>query len=322
MISNEIELKFEINTNDIASLKYYLEQWADCDEAEFSAISSALSPTKRSFTKQNLTNTYYDTSDYYLRNHGCGLRVRGCEDSSLVKRFEITLKRDKKSIAGLHERAEFNVDLPDSVPDLTVLPCHALPNGGDIAELQRDLRPLFTTNFERQVWLVSFASSEIEVALDQGQISSNNQSIPIKEVELEIKQGNKHDLFNFAIELSRFNLHLFSQSKASRGYRLLNNLALKKCDYAFSSQCDLPKLLEFWQQNEEYALEVDDLAYYKQTLNQVNDQLTNKLLSNEPEFVQWQAALLSISSLKAFAFSEINTKLKLMLVVEMNKTNI
>ncbi|MWN31199.1 MULTISPECIES: CYTH domain-containing protein [unclassified Gilliamella] len=319
-MSNEIELKFEINTNDIASLKYYLDQWADCDEAEFSA-SSALSSTKRCVTKQNLTNTYYDTSDYYLRNHGCGLRVRGGDDG-LVKRFEITLKRDKKSIAGLHERAEFNVDLPDSVPDLTVLPCHALPNDCDIAELQRNLLPLFTTDFERQAWLISFASSEIEVALDQGQISSNNQSIPIKEVELEIKQGNTHDLLNFAIELSRFNLHLFSQSKASRGYRLLNNLAPKKCAYALSSQCDLPKLLEFWQQNEEYALEVNDLEYYKQTLNQVNDQLTNKLLFNEPEFAQWQAALLVINSVKEFAFSEINTKLKLMLIIAINKTNV
>lgn len=319
-MSNEIELKFEINTNDIASLKNYLDQWADCDEAEFSA-SLALSSTKRSVTKQNLTNTYYDTSDYYLRNHGCGLRVRGCDDN-FTKRFEITLKRDKKSIAGLHERAEFNVDLPNSVPDLTVLPFHALPNDCDITELQQNLRPLFTTNFERQAWLISFASSEIEVALDQGQISSHNQSIPIKEVELEIKQGNKHDLLNFAIELSRFNLHLFSQSKASRGYRLLNNLPSKKCDYALSNQCDLPKLLEFWQQNEEYALEVDDLEYYKQTLNQVNDQLINKLLSNEIEFAQWQAALLVINSVKEFAFSEINTKLKLMLIIAINKTNV
>ncbi|MCO6552672.1 MAG: CYTH domain-containing protein [Gilliamella sp.] len=319
-MSNEIELKFEINTNDIASLKNYLDQWADCDEAEFSA-SLALSSTKRSVTKQNLTNTYYDTSDYYLRNHGCGLRVRGCDDN-FTKRFEITLKRDKKSIAGLHERAEFNVDLPNSVPDLTVLPFHALPNDCDITELQQNLRPLFTTNFERQAWLISFASSEIEVALDQGQISSHNQSIPIKEVELEIKQGNKHDLLNFAIELSRFNLHLFSQSKASRGYRLLNNLPSKKCDYALSNQCDLPKLLEFWQQNEEYALEVDDLEYYKQTLNQVNDQLINKPLSNEIEFAQWQAALLVINSVKEFAFSEINTKLKLMLIIAINKTNV
>ncbi|NUF26681.1 CYTH domain-containing protein [Gilliamella sp. ESL0254] len=312
-MSNEIELKFEINTSDIASFKSFLDQWSDCDEAEFSAISS----TKRSFTKLNLTNTYYDTNDHYLRNHGCGLRVRGSDDG-LVKRFEITLKRDKKSIAGLHERAEFNVDLPDSVPDLTVLPCHALPNGCDVALLQRDLQPLFTTDFERQAWLISFANSEIEVALDQGQISSNNQSIPIKEVELEIKQGNKQDLLNFAIELTRFNLHLFSQSKASRGYRFLNNLAPKKCVYALSSQCDLSELLEFWQQNEEYALEVDDLAYYLQTLNQVNDQLTNKPLSHEPEFAQWQTALLSVNSLKAFAFSEINTKLKLMLIASMH----
>ncbi|OCG22112.1 MULTISPECIES: CYTH domain-containing protein [unclassified Gilliamella] len=312
-MSNEIELKFEINTSDIASLKNFLEQWADCDEAELSAILSA----KRSSAKLNLINTYYDTRGYYLRNNHCGLRVRECEDNN-KKQFEITLKCDSKSVAGLHERTEFNAELPNSEPDLTVLPYSALPDNCNIGWLQKDLLPLFSTNFLRQAWLISFATSEIEVVLDQGEIKSNGKVKIIQEVELELKQGSKQDLLNFAIELSRFHLHLFSQSKASRGYRLLNNQSIRKYPYDTSIQYDISNLLEFWQQNEEYALEVNDLEGYQQTLNQVDHLLKDKLISHEPEFTQWQMAKLSVHSVKDFAYSEINTKLKLMLIALIN----
>jgi triphosphatase len=311
-MSNEIELKFEINNSDIAALQLYLNQWAHSDELEFSAISNQ----KRTFSQLTLFNTYYDTVDYYLRHHGCGLRVRTSNDSTITH-FEITLKRDKKTIAGLHERAEFNADLPNSVPNLTVLPHSALPANCDIERLQQDLLPLFSTDFKRQVWLISFASSEIEVALDQGEIHSNGKIKIIQEVELEIKQGNKQDLLNFALELSRFHLHLFSQSKAARGYYLLKNVPLEICQFDPQVHQDLVQLLKFWQQNEEYALEVNDLELYQQTLNQINYILIDKHLPLEPEFTQWQMALLSINSVKEFAFSEINTKLKLMLIANL-----
>lgn len=311
-MSNEIELKFEIKQQDIANLQLFLNQWTSSDEIEFSTLSTK----KRVCNQLKLTNTYYDTPDYFLRNHGCGLRVRGSEDDRGMN-FELTLKSDGKAIAGLHERAEFNVALVSSKPDLTVLPRQALPANCDIEQLQQDLKPLFTTNFKRQTWLVAFANSEIEVALDQGEIISNHQSKPILEVELEIKQGNKQDLLNFASELSRFHLHLFSQSKASRGYRLLQNYPLSKCAFDSTIEHNLWLLLQFWQQNEEYALETDDLVFYQQILNQVNQVLFAKYIALEPELSQWQKALLSINSVAEFAYSEINTKLKLLLIEQL-----
>ncbi|WP_085246638.1 CYTH domain-containing protein [Gilliamella mensalis] len=311
-MSNEIELKFEINNADITALQHYLNQWAHSDELEFAAISQQ----KRTFSQLTLCNTYYDTADYYLRHHGCGLRVRASNDSTTTH-FEITLKRDKKTIAGLHERAEFNVDLLNSEPDLAVLPYSALPDNCDIERLQQDLLPLFSTDFKRQVWLISFASSEIEVALDQGKINSNGKNKIIQEVELELKQGNKQDLLNFALELSRFHLHLFSQSKAARGYFLLENSLHKICQFDLQIHQDLAQLLKFWQQNEEYALEVNNLDLYQQTLNQINYILIDKNLSLEPEFTQWQMAIMTINSVEQFAFSEINTRLKLMLIANL-----
>lgn len=304
-MSNEIELKFQINQSDIEQLQNYLNQWVCCDEAEFSSQQHLVS-------QLNLTNTYYDTEDHFLRLNGCGLRIRTTETEQ-SKCFEITLKSKGNSVGGLHERIEINQPLPNDKLDLSVLPKDVLPNG------LTQLKPLFTTNFKRQTWLISFANSEIEVALDLGQITSNGQSMPIQEVELEIKQGNKQDLLNFAIELSRFNLHLFSQSKASRGYRLLDNLTLTPTILSSQIEQDLAGLLNFWQQNEEYALANNDLIFYKQLLIQINEILINKNLQIEPEFKQWQMAIPFIDSIKQFAYCEVNTKFKLMLMAEINK---
>lgn len=304
-MSNEIELKFQINQSDIEQLQNYLNQWVCCDEAEFSSQQHLVS-------QLNLTNTYYDTEDHFLRLNGCGLRIRTTETEQ-SKCFEITLKSKGNSVGGLHERIEINQPLPNDKLDLSVLPEEALPNG------LTQLRPLFTTNFKRQTWLISFANSEIEVALDLGQITSNGQSMPIQEVELEIKQGNKQDLLNFAIELSRFNLHLFSQSKASRGYRLLDNLTLTLTVLSSQIEQDLADLLNFWQQNEEYALANNDLIFYKQLLNQINEILINQNLQIEPEFKQWQMAIPFIDSIKQFAYCEVNNKFKLLLMAEINK---
>lgn len=304
-MSNEIELKFQINQSDIEQLQNYLNQWVCCDEAEFSSQQHLVS-------QLNLTNTYYDTEDHFLRRNGCGLRIRTTETEQ-SKCFEITLKSKGNSVGGLHERIEINQPLPNDKLDLSVLPEEALPNG------LTQLRPLFTTNFKRQTWLISFANSEIEVALDLGQITSNGQSMPIQEVELEIKQGNKQDLLNFAIELSRFNLHLFSQSKASRGYRLLDNLTLTPTILSSQIEQDLAGLLNFWQQNEEYALANNDLIFYKQLLIQINEILINQNLQIEPEFKQWQIAIPFIDSIKQFAYCEVNNKFKLLLIAEINK---
>ncbi|MCX8649197.1 CYTH domain-containing protein [Gilliamella sp. B2776] len=310
----EIELKFGIATNNIHDLKLFLNQWTSCDQAEFETASKI----QNNINELKLYNTYYDTQDYYLRSNGYGLRIRGTQNK-FGKQFEITIKHGNKAVAGLHERSEFNANLPDDHLDLTLLPSSAFPKDCNITNLQKMLHPLFSTHFDRQTWLISFANSEIEVALDQGEIISDGKSKLIQEVELEIKQGNKDDLINFAIELSRFNLHLFSQSKASRGYRLLKNVPLNCTPFCLQIQHDLSSLLNFWQKNEEYALENTDLAFYQQLLLQISEILANHDIANESEFKQWQQAITSIHSVSDFAYSPVNTVLKLMLIAQLNK---
>jgi len=94
----------------------------------------------------------------------------------------------------LHSRPEYNLSIPDdSVPtsaQLTSLyPFENLPSAA--------LQPIFSTDFNRTFWLVAFGASKIEVAFDQGKISSGEKTQPICEIEFELKEGLVSDLFYF-----------------------------------------------------------------------------------------------------------------------------
>ncbi|HIF9085440.1 TPA: CYTH domain-containing protein [Photobacterium damselae] len=164
-----------------------------------------------------LGNVYFDTPDQQLRQHDIGLRVRRFDDV-----FVQTLKTAGRVVAGLHQRPEYNVGITGQEPDLSLHPQDAWPEGLDIAALQQQLCPLFSTDFERQQWLVAMADgSQIEVAFDQGQVSANGKSEPICEVELELKSGQTDALFTLARELcAQGGMRLGNLSKAARGYRL------------------------------------------------------------------------------------------------------
>jgi len=49
--------------------------------------------------------------------------------------------------------------------------------------------------------------------------------------------------------------------------------------------------------------------------------LISQNLSIGPEFHHWQTAIPYIDSVENFAYSEINTKVKLMLITEINKAD-
>jgi inorganic triphosphatase YgiF len=53
------------------------------------------------------------------------------------------------------------------------------------------LQPLFRTDFERQRWVITHAEAQVEVALDQGEVSVPGTALraPILELELELLSG-------------------------------------------------------------------------------------------------------------------------------------
>jgi len=164
-----------------------------------------------------LGNVYFDTPDQILRQHDIGLRVRRFDDV-----FVQTLKTAGRVVAGLHQRPEYNAEINGTDPDLSLHPADAWPEGVNVADVQQQLAPLFSTDFERQQWLVAMPDgSQIELAFDQGEVSANGQTSPICEVELELKSGQTDALFTLARELcAEDGMRLGNLSKAARGYRL------------------------------------------------------------------------------------------------------
>lgn len=164
-------------------------------------------------THDFLGNTYYDSNDKYFARHKMGLRVRRKN-----QQYEMTLKMKGEIVGGLHIRPEYNLPLANETVDFKQFVVHhQLDFPDDI--LYAELFPVFSTDFERQTWLIQFNHSEIEVALDQGMIKNPFGEEAICEVELELKQGQLTDMFALLDQMpKRDGMWLSSLSKAQRGY--------------------------------------------------------------------------------------------------------
>lgn len=228
--------------------------------------------------KRFLTNCYYDTAEHFFAKQQMGLRVRGENEH-----FVLTLKTKGQVQAGLHIRPEYNMPLLSSSPTLQQFAEQFADNpikelaDKDLYQLEQQLIPIFRTDFCRQSWQVDLANySEIEVALDQGEIIANESlKAPICEVEFELTQGNIADLFRFIKNLTLTDgIRLSSCSKAERGYQLakVSNIVpqdwvAKWCDFLKATQQKnshqiLTALLQYEQQliEETVALGADYFA--------------------------------------------------------------
>ncbi len=249
-METEIELKFFVSAQFSGILTSKIEQLKVLQQGQ-----------------RELGNTYFDTPDKLLRQHDIGLRIRRFDDVSVQ-----TLKTAGRVVAGLHQRPEYNAELTNDSLDLSLHPADAWPESFDIAAVQSQLEPLFSTNFTRQQWLVALNDgSQVEVAFDQGEVVANGKTDPICEVELELKSGQTEALFSLARELcTEGGIRLGNLSKAARGYRLasgyegdeVTSLALLKSE---SDDCvedvfvrSLEHALSHWHYHEQIYIERQD----------------------------------------------------------------
>ncbi|WP_348699654.1 CHAD domain-containing protein [Duganella fentianensis] len=170
---------------------------------------------------QPLIAHYFDTPDLHLLRHGAGLRVRQ-EDGVWVQ----TMKAGGSVQSGLHQRNEWEGPVSRPWPQLGKLrkligaDAHWL----DVlaaAQFKQRLEALFAVIVEREIWLLDYAGSQIELVLDNGHIERHGQQLPLNEIELELKQGKPEHLFALALQLlERLPLQLSNVNKAQRGYAL------------------------------------------------------------------------------------------------------
>jgi len=163
---------------------------------------------------QRLYSTYFDTPNHALLQQGIGCRIR-----RVGKKRIQTLKTAGFGLGGLHQRQEWETNVESDVPNLEVIPEGVLPNR--IISRFHQIEPLFITDFQRTIWYVTEGENQVEVALDQGHIKTQTSSTDLSEVELELKSGDPHILYQIALELQKtIPLTIENHSKAARGYAL------------------------------------------------------------------------------------------------------
>lgn len=213
-MENEIELKIMLSPDNLTLIETWLAQ-QHCLEHRIDFLG----------------NTYYDSPELDFAKQHMGLRVRRCN-----QQHEMTLKMQGDIIGGLHQRPEYNLPLPNALPNLHALTSH-FQFALDDSLLQATLHPVFSTDFERKTWRITQNQSEIEVALDQGIIKNTVGEEAICEVEFELKSGKLSDLFTLLNQMpTQDGMWLSSLSKAQRGY-WVGKTALLAESLFFSPPC-------------------------------------------------------------------------------------
>lgn len=206
-METEIEIKFFFNS------EFALELY---EKINFHHVIS----TK----KQLLQNVYFDTGKRLLRSMDMGLRIRRCDQKSVQ-----TIKTAGRVIGGLHQRPEYNEPIEGLRPELARFKRKIWPAGCDIKRLENDLLPIFSTDFNRQTWLVEMPEDTlIEVAYDSGFIETDSGKTDICEIELELLKGNENQLFVLGKKIAELpQARLGNVSKAERGYMLADSIDFK-----------------------------------------------------------------------------------------------
>ena len=144
-MATETELKLSFSAKDLPIL------------LEHALISA---PCKR----QKLFNVYYDTPELSLMKGGTAVRER-----KILRKTLLTVKLASPSMGGLHQRLEWEAPTTPGQFDF-----QTLIDDPELAEkmtrLAPQLVPIFTTDFVRRSWVVDFRGSQIEVAIDLGNV--------------------------------------------------------------------------------------------------------------------------------------------------------
>lgn len=207
----EVELKLLLEPQHAAQLR------AHPLLAQYAAQAPAL---------LSMHDLYVDTLDLQLCRHQAGLRVRQI-DGSWVQ----TLKAGGSVRGGLHSRHEWESEVDGPQVQLDALdamikgkqPVRALLRRKAI---RQGLHTVFSTRIERIVWQLATPQGDmVECVLDQGVIKHGSadsmRSVPVSEIELELKSGRPAALFEIALALlQEVPLRIGQMSKAERGYRL------------------------------------------------------------------------------------------------------
>jgi triphosphatase len=196
----EIELKLLVDANRLAEL-------------ENAPIIVANARNKG--TRRHLKSVYYDTPERMLWRNGLTLRVR---QSGL--RFTQTVKAE----AGDDplRRGEWEAAVASLAPDIALaMPFVPAKLRADLA--RQPLQAIFISDIRRHQRIIELPSGTVEIAFDQGFLKSGDRSLPVSEIELELKAGSAAAIYDLALRLAEHGpLRPSIRSKSARGFDLID----------------------------------------------------------------------------------------------------
>jgi inorganic triphosphatase YgiF len=165
---------------------------------------------------QRFYGVYYDTPDRLLARSGVALRVR-----KQGRRWIQTVKEAGRVEGGMHERPEYEAPAPEGRVNLLALETTPVASLFADPEIGAQLAPLFVTDVRRTRRILQVDQTEIEFALDRGEVRAGDRAEPICELELELLSGAPAAVYEVALALQdHVRLRIENRSKAERGYTL------------------------------------------------------------------------------------------------------
>ena len=156
-------------------------------------ILSAIRQQYGDFHPIAMETTYYDTPD----------RALGRLRWTLRRRMENGVSICALKTPGTNDvRGEWEAESPSIHQGLEAICAMDVPE--QFRELVKGgLVEVCGARFTRQARLITFGSSTLELALDQGVFLGGGREQPFSEVEVELKSGTRQDTDAFSLQLSR-----------------------------------------------------------------------------------------------------------------------
>ncbi|MDN4981686.1 MULTISPECIES: CYTH and CHAD domain-containing protein [unclassified Bradyrhizobium] len=181
--------------------------------ADFNDAPIIAANARNKGTRKHLKAVYYDTPKRTLRREGFSFRVR-----QSGTRFTQTVKAESGNDP--LRRGEWEASVPSMTPDLAL--AMTLVPEKLRADLERhSVEAVFSSDIHRHQRLVELPSGTVEVAFDRGHLISGDRSLPVSEIELELKSGSPSAIWELARRLAEHGpVKPSIRTKSARGFDL------------------------------------------------------------------------------------------------------
>ena len=194
-----------------------LKLLVDADRlADFNEAAVIVAHARNKGTHKHLKAVYYDTPERLLHSNGLSLRVR-----QNGQRFVQTMKAESGDDP--LRRGEWEASVASIAPDVGLaMPFVAAKLRDDL--MCRPLQAVFVSDIRRHQRIVDLPSGTVEVAFDRGVLKSGDRSLPVSEIELELKDGSPSAIYELALQLADCGpVRPSIRSKAARGFDLASD---------------------------------------------------------------------------------------------------